>query len=367
MSLPLPASTAPPPDPNVSVPIPSAPIPQTSLPAGSLPLAAGASSSAVGVMTNEQLTAAVLDLGRMMAGVHAFLLGPQPGVAPTHPQPQLPPAPNPPQPPAPDPQQRLPSPALGAVYPYGMPPDSTAHTTAPAPGVPPGGVPIQEIQFPHSPSPLPPWLPNVAPPVYSSAPARPSVQSTPPITAGFGHGGVPASGTLYGGHVGLVFTALRAHGLFLKRSKCSFGALSVAYLGHVISADGVAMDSDKVAAVASWPLPRSPRGRNKTPTTQPAGLLQPLDVPSQVWADISMDFIEGLPKVHGKSVVLTVVDRFSKYAHFIALSHPYTAASVARAFFDGIVRLHGFPSSIVSDRDPVFTSNLWRDLFKCAD
>jgi hypothetical protein len=106
--------------------------------------------------------------------------------------------------------------------------------------------------------------------------------------------------------------------------------------------------------------------RNKTPTTQPAGLLQPLDVPSQVWADISMDFIEGLPKVHGKSVVLTVVDRFSKYAHFIALSHPYTAASVARAFFDGIVRLHGFPSSIVSDRDPVFTSNLWRDLFKCA-
>ena len=84
-------------------------------------------------------------------------------------------------------------------------------------------------------------------------------------------------------------------------------------------------------------------------------MLQPLDVPSQVWADISMDFIEGLPKVGGKSVILTVVDRFSKYAHFIALGHPYTAASVARAFFDGIVRHHGFPSSIVSDRDPVFT------------
>jgi hypothetical protein len=61
-------------------------------------------------------------------------------------------------------------------------------------------------------------------------------------------------------HVGLVFTALRAHGLFLKRSKCSFGTPSVAYLGHVISADGVAMDSDKVAADASWPLSRSPRG-----------------------------------------------------------------------------------------------------------
>jgi hypothetical protein len=61
-------------------------------------------------------------------------------------------------------------------------------------------------------------------------------------------------------HVGLVFTALRAHGLFLKRSKCSFGTPSVAYLDHVISTDGVAMDSDKVAAVASWPLLRSPRG-----------------------------------------------------------------------------------------------------------
>ena len=92
--------------------------------------------------------------------------------------------------------------------------------------------------------------------------------------------------------------------------------------------------------------------RNKTETLRPAGMLQPLEVPSQVWADISMDFIEGLPKVGGKSVILTVVDRFSKYAHFIAVGHPYTAASVARAFFDSIVRLHGFPASIVSDRDP---------------
>ena len=59
-----------------------------------------------------------------------------------------------------------------------------------------------------------------------------------------------------------------------------------------------------------------------------------------------------------KSVILTVIDRFSKYAHFIRLGHPYTAASVARAFFNGIVHLHRFPSSIVSDRDPVFTCNV---------
>jgi hypothetical protein len=77
-----------------------------------------------------------------------------------------------------------------------------------------------------------------------------------------------------------------------------------------------------------------------------------------------MDFIEALPKVNGKSMILTVVDRFSKFAHFIPLGHPYTATSVARAFFNDIVRLHGLPESIVSDRDPVFTGHVWRDLFK---
>lgn len=83
-----------------------------------------------------------------------------------------------------------------------------------------------------------------------------------------------------------------------------------------------------------------------------------------MWSDISLDFIEGLPHVHGKSVILIVVDRFSKHVHFTALSHPYTTASVAKAFFDAIVRLYGFPNSIVSDRDPVFIGNVWPDLFK---
>lgn len=79
-----------------------------------------------------------------------------------------------------------------------------------------------------------------------------------------------------------------------------------------------------------------------------------------------MDFIEGLPKVNGKSIILTVVDRFSKYAHFIALGHPYSASSVDRAFFDEIVRLHGIPSSIVSEWDLVFTSNFWKEFFRLA-
>jgi hypothetical protein len=118
------------------------------------------------------------------------------------------------------------------------------------------------------------------------------------------------------------------------------------------------------ALVQDWVRTCTTCQQNKTMAQQPGGLLQPLEVSSQVWADVSMDFIEGLPKVAGKSVILMVVDRFSKYAHFIALGHPYTASSVARAFFDGIVRLHGFPLSIVSDRDPVFTGHVWHDLFR---
>jgi hypothetical protein len=54
-----------------------------------------------------------------------------------------------------------------------------------------------------------------------------------------------------------------------------------------------------------------------------------------------MDFIEALPRVNGKSVILTMVDRFSKYCHFILLAHPYTAETVAQVFFSEIVRLHG--------------------------
>jgi hypothetical protein len=65
-------------------------------------------------------------------------------------------------------------------------------------------------------------------------------------------------------------------------------------------------------------------------------------------------------------VILTVVDRFSKFAHFITLGHPYSATSVAQAFFEEVVRLHGFPCSIVNDRDLVFTSSFWTKLFKLA-
>lgn len=102
--------------------------------------------------------------------------------------------------------------------------------------------------------------------------------------------------------------------------------------------------------------------RYKSEHLHPAGLLMPLPVPQAIWTDIGLDFVEALPRVGGKSVILTVVDRFCKYCHFIPLAHPYTAESVAQAFFADIVRLHGVLQSMVSDYDPVFTSTFWREL-----
>jgi hypothetical protein len=99
---------------------------------------------------------------------------------------------------------------------------------------------------------------------------------------------------------------------------------------------------------------------------QPASLLQPLDLPGTVWTGLSMDFIEGLPHVNDKSVFFMVVDLFSKAAHFILLAHPYIAIMVSRAFFDSIILLHKTPSSSISDRDSVFTSRFWSELFSVA-
>lgn len=76
--------------------------------------------------------------------------------------------------------------------------------------------------------------------------------------------------------------------------------------------------------------------------------------PNQVWDDITMDFIEALPKSHDIDTILVVVDRLTKYARFILLAHPFTAPIVVGHFVPEVVRLHGFPSFIVSDRDKSF-------------
>lgn len=63
-------------------------------------------------------------------------------------------------------------------------------------------------------------------------------------------------------------------------------------------------------------------------------------------------------------MILVVVDHFTKYAHLMPLKHPYTAASVARVLYDNVFKLHRMPQSMVSDRNKVFTSAMWRELFK---
>lgn len=70
-----------------------------------------------------------------------------------------------------------------------------------------------------------------------------------------------------------------------------------------------------------------------------------------------MDFIKGLPLSNGRDTILVVIDRLSKSAHFLALSHFYTAKMVVEKFVEGVVKLHGMPRSIISDRDRVFISH----------
>jgi hypothetical protein len=105
--------------------------------------------------------------------------------------------------------------------------------------------------------------------------------------------------------------------------------------------------------------------QNKVETIKTPGLLQPLSIPIQHWEEVSMDFITGLPKCEGKSVIMVIVDRLTKYAHLFSLSHPFKAITVAITFMEIYQKIHGRPKIIVSDRDPIFTGHFWTELFSC--
>jgi hypothetical protein len=90
------------------------------------------------------------------------------------------------------------------------------------------------------------------------------------------------------------------------------------------------------------------------------GLLQPFPIPPTLSTKISMEFIVGLAKASNKSVIMVLVDKLSKYAHFCSLQHPFTPSSIAQIFLDQIFKLHGMLTSIVSDHDPTFTSKFWK-------
>jgi hypothetical protein len=80
-----------------------------------------------------------------------------------------------------------------------------------------------------------------------------------------------------------------------------------------------------------------------------------------------MDFIKGLPKSDHYNAILVVVDKFTKYGHFLPITHPFTALQIAQLFLNQVYKLHGLPKAIISDRDRVFTSAIWHQLFKLSD
>jgi hypothetical protein len=107
---------------------------------------------------------------------------------------------------------------------------------------------------------------------------------------------------------------------------------------------------------------RAKSEHNKLP-----GKLQPLPIPPEAWHTVGLDFIEGLP-VSGKfDTILVVVDKFTKFGHFIPLKHPFTAATVAQLFLDNIYCHHSMPKVIISDRDKIFLSKFWQHVFSLAD
>ncbi|GLI64705.1 hypothetical protein VaNZ11_007997, partial [Volvox africanus] len=95
------------------------------------------------------------------------------------------------------------------------------------------------------------------------------------------------------------------------------------------------------------------------------GLLQPLPVPDAPWESVSMDFVVALPKTEGGyDAVFVMVDRLTKMVHLAPCTSSCTAEQTARLFFDNVVRLHGIPKNVISDRGGQFTSKFWEALCK---
>lgn len=142
-----------------------------------------------------------------------------------------------------------------------------------------------------------------------------------------------------------------------------------AFAGHF----GIQKTLDMLAQNFFWPKMLGTVGKYilrcetcvKAKLTFYKGEYRPLPVVEKPWEHLSMDFIVALPRtLRGKDAIMVVVDRFSKMAHFVACHKTDDANYIANLYFAEIVRLHGIPKSIVSDRDRKFLSVFWTTLWK---
>ncbi|WVZ89884.1 hypothetical protein U9M48_036233 [Paspalum notatum var. saurae] len=164
-----------------------------------------------------------------------------------------------------------------------------------------------------------------------------------------------------------------ANKLCVPASSVRLLLLQEAHRGGLMGHFGVYKMHEVLAAHIFWPRMRADVERlvARCTTCQKAksrlnnhGLYMPLPVPTFPWLDISMDFVLGLPRTKkGRDSIFVVVDRFSKMAHFLPCHKTDDASNVAELFFREIIRLHGIPNTIVSDRDAKFLSHFWRSLW----
>ncbi|GJP69421.1 hypothetical protein CLOP_g413 [Closterium sp. NIES-67] len=161
-------------------------------------------------------------------------------------------------------------------------------------------------------------------------------------------------------HLRRVFDILRRERFYVKLSKREFALEKVQFLGHMVRAQGVHVDPKKIKAVRTW---KTPENVTEAASIKKAGLLQPLPVPEQPWQVVSLDFITGLPTTtSGHDAILVVIVKFSKMGHFIPTHTTARTEETAQLFVRYCISQHGIPTTLISDRDPKFTSKFWKEL-----
>ena len=119
--------------------------------------------------------------------------------------------------------------------------------------------------------------------------------------------------------------------------------------------------------IAKWVRSCEACHRCKMENVPYPSLIHPIVVPDHAWDTVTIVFVESLPKSGGKHTILVIIDKFTKYAHLLALHHPFSPTQVAQLLFDNVFKLYEPPSAIISDRDRIFTSSFCSELFKKLD